>query len=348
MKSKIRLKDVAERAGVAVNTASTILNKRPNSWASKSTEERVFKAARELGYRPNKTARALQSGRYLTIGLLIQDITNPFYSTLAESLEKKAEEHGYDLMVENCRSSVPRERHLFGELSGLEVDGVITYLSDNNAFRDDLAMRFERGQPTVAIGSGIPVTMLPVDCVISDFTEGLSQAVDAMLELGHRRFAFLSAIAEGQSDGGRPNLLEKMLVDRGITQNEFEIIRCGFEVANVYEHMTNYFKNTGKNRPTAIFAVNDLPAIVAMRAAVHAGIKVPDDISIVGVDDVPLCEFLPITLSSIRQRYRLIGDAAVELLLERIEGQGETPFPPRQRVIPTHFVKRESVGKAPR
>jgi LacI family transcriptional regulator len=116
MNKRIRLKDVAERAGVAVNTASTILNRRPNSWASKETEARVFQAARELGYRPSKTARALRSGRYHTIGLLIQDLTNPFFSTLADELEAAVEERGYDLLVENCRSSLVREKHLLADL----------------------------------------------------------------------------------------------------------------------------------------------------------------------------------------------------------------------------------------
>jgi LacI family transcriptional regulator len=106
MQRKVRLKDVAERAGVAVNTASTILNRRPNSWASKETEARVFQAAKELGYRPSKTARALQSGRYHSIGLLIQDLTNPFFSTVADEIEAVVEERGFDLIVENCRSSL--------------------------------------------------------------------------------------------------------------------------------------------------------------------------------------------------------------------------------------------------
>ena len=119
MKRKVRLKDVAERAGVAVNTASTILNRRPNSWASKETEERVFNAAKELGYRPSKTARALQSGRYNSIGFLIQDLTNPFYATLADELEAAVEEHGYDLLIENCRSSIVREKHVFADLADL-------------------------------------------------------------------------------------------------------------------------------------------------------------------------------------------------------------------------------------
>jgi transcriptional regulator with XRE-family HTH domain len=147
MQRKVRLKDVAERAGVAVNTASTILNRRPNSWASKETETRVFLAAKELGYRPSKTARALQSGRYHAIGLLIQDLANPFFAALADEIEAAVEDCGYDLIIANCRSSLVRESHLFDGLHGMEVDGAITYLSDNESFRTELAERFTEGSP---------------------------------------------------------------------------------------------------------------------------------------------------------------------------------------------------------
>ena len=165
MNKRIRLKDVAERAGVAVNTASTILNRRPNSWASKETEARVFQAARELGYRPSKTARALRSGRYHTIGLLIQDLTNPFFSTLADELEAAVEERGYDLLVENCRSSLVREKHLLADLEDLEVDGSVLWLSDNEVFRPELATMAEAKQPVVVLGNGIPEQPIPVDAV---------------------------------------------------------------------------------------------------------------------------------------------------------------------------------------
>src|SRR5690606_19764062 len=109
---KVRLKDVAERAGVAVNTASTILNQRPNAWASKETEARVFEAAKELGYRPSRTARALQSGRYNSICLFIPDLTNPFSATLADELAVAVEERCYSLLVENCRTSLVRDTRL--------------------------------------------------------------------------------------------------------------------------------------------------------------------------------------------------------------------------------------------
>jgi len=343
---KIRLKDVAELAGVAVNTASTILNRRPNSWASKETEARVFKAANELGYRPSKTARALQSGRYHSIGLLIQDLTNPFFSTLADELEAAVEERGYDLIVENCRSSLVRERHLFNDLTDLEVDGMVVWLSDNSAFEAELATAFKGPLPFVALGCGSSSLPIPVDSVVSNFTEGLQQAVDAMFELGHRRYAFLSALAEGQADGSRPDLLIRMLAEKGVPQSSIQILRSSHSIDSACETVASFLKTCGKDRPTALFAINDLSAMGAMRAAIECGFSVPKDLSIVGVDDVPLASYLPVTLSSIRQRYRKITRAAADLLISRIEGTVEDPSTPTQVIFPTHFVARESVGPA--
>jgi LacI family transcriptional regulator len=346
MNKRIRLKDVAERAGVAVNTASTILNRRPNSWASKETEARVFQAARELGYRPSKTARALRSGRYHTIGLLIQDLTNPFFSTLADELEAAVEERGYDLLVENCRSSLVREKHLFTDLEDLEVDGSVLWLSDNEVFRPELATMAESKQPVVVLGNGIPETPIPVDAVLSDFTQGLTDAVEALCQLGHKRFAFVSALAEGQADGQRPRLFQEMLAARGIPAGNIDILRTGHTVESACETFAGFLKQRPDKRPTALFAMNDLAAIGAMRAAIEAGLSIPADLSIVGVDDVPLCSYLPITLTSIRQRYKKITRTAADLLISRIEAADPTALPPRQEVFATVYTPRESVGPA--
>ena len=346
MIKRIRLKDVAERAGVAVNTASTILNRRPNSWASKETEARVFQAARELGYRPSKTARALRSGRYHTIGLLLQDLTNPFFSTLADELESAVEERGYDLLVENCRSSLVREKHLFSDLDDLEVDGSVLWLSDNEIFRPELAAMAEARRPVVVLGNGIPEVAIPVDAVLSDFTQGLSDAVDALCQLGHKRFAFLSALAEGQADGKRPRLFQEMLAARGIPAANIDILRTGHTVESACETFASFLRKRPDRRPTALLAMNDLAAMGAMRAAIEAGMSIPGDLSIVGVDDVPLCSYLPISLSSIRQRYKMISAAASRLLISRIELPAGESLPPRQEVFPTLYTPRESVGPA--
>ena len=347
MNKRIRLKDVAARAGVAVNTASTILNRRPNSWASKDTEARVFQAAKELGYRPSKTARALRSGRYHTIGLLIQDMTNPFFSTLADELEAAVEERGYDLLVANCRSSLVRERHLFADLDDLEVDGSVLWLSDNEVFRPELAERAAGRHPVVVLGNGIPEKAYPVDAVLSDFTQGLNEAVDALCGLGHKRFAFVSALAEGQADGQRPRLFQEMLAARGIPAANIDILRTGHTVESACETFAAFLKKRTDKVPTALLAMNDLAAMGAMRAAIEAGLKIPGDLSVVGVDDVPLSSYLPISLSTIRQRYKKITGAAAELLISRIEvGEGEN-LPPRQEIFTSVYTPRESVGPAP-
>lgn len=347
MHRKVRLKDVAERAGVAVNTASTILNQRPNSWASKETEARVFEAAKELGYRPSRTARALQSGRYNSICLLIPDLTNPFFATLADELEVAVEERGYSLLVENSRTSLVREKRLFAELADMEVDGAITYLSDSGVFLDQLEERFRKGIPIVALDHGTPDQTLPVDNVTSDFTEGLEQAISAMLDLGHRRFAFLAALAEGQADGHRPRLFQEVLASRGIPADDVQILRCDHSMNGACETVASFLKNSRRPLPTALFAMNDLSAIGGMRAALEAGLDVPRDLSVVGVDDIPLASFMPISLSSIRQRYRKIAGAAAEMLISRIEGTLPNPETPRQVILPTHFIARESCGPAP-
>jgi LacI family transcriptional regulator len=345
MTKRIRLKDVAERAGVAVNTASTILNRRPNSWASKDTEARVFLAAKELGYRPSKTARALRSGRYHTIGLLIQDLTNPFFSTLADELEAAVEERSYNLLVENCRSSLVREKQTFADLVDLEVDGSVLWLSDNEVFRPELEEMAGSNRPLVALGNGIPEKPLPVDAVLSDFTQGLSEAVDALCGLGHKRFAFLSALAEGQADGSRPRLFQEMLAARGIPAANIDILRTGHTVESACETFAGFLRKRPDKRPTALLAMNDLAAIGAMRAAIEAGMQIPADLSVVGVDDVPLCSYLPIALTSIRQRYKAITRTAADLLISRIE----TPekIAPRQEVFATVYTPRESTGPAP-
>lgn len=347
MSTRVRLKDVAAKAGVAVNTASTILNRRPNSWASKETEERVFAAAAEMGYRPNKTARALRSGRFYTIGLIIQDVTNPFFCTIADELEAAVEARGYDLLVESCRSTLDREKHLLHELEDLEVDGTVMWLSNNENYRGELSTMFEKKMPVVVLGNGVPEIALPTDAVLSDFTQGLQDAVKDLLARGHQRFAFISAHAEGTYDGSRSELFQDLLAKAGIPHTSVHLLQTGHRIDQAYQTFREFLQTTKANRPTALVAMNDIAAMACMRAAVEAGLSVPGDLSIVGVDDIPLCEYLPTTLSSIRQRYKKITQEAADLLIQRIEHpESEEVTQPRQVIFPTIYTPRESVGSA--
>jgi LacI family transcriptional regulator len=339
---KIRLKDVAARAGVAINTASTILNRRPNSWASKETEERVFRAAQELGYKPNRAAVALRSGKFNSIALLIPDLHNPFYCAFADLLEREAEKRGYDLLVESWRTDLEREKHCLEDIVDREVDGVAAILSDNSPHRGFLAEQFKRGRPFVAL-SAAGGAALPVDSVQTDFSDGLSDAIDALYELGHRRFGFVCALAKGQADGHRQELFREMLSAKGIGPDGFHFARCDHTIDGAHAAAHELLK-VKKGRPTAIIALNDLAAIAVMRAAAQLQISIPGEVSIVGVDDIPLAQFLPVSLSSIKQPMEQMAEKTCSLLFERIEQPDKKHL--EQAVFPTSFVARESIGPA--
>lgn len=348
MQKKIRLKDVAERAGVAVNTASTILNRRPNSWASKETEERVFKAAKELNYRPSKAARALRSGSYQTLGILVQDLTNPFYAYLTETFAEVAAEYHYDLLIQSCRSSVEREERLLDELKEIGVDGSILCLSDNEKYRDELVRHSQTAHPVVALGSGIPNLPLPVDSILSDFSIGMEDATRKLRDLGHKRFVFLNAISEGVNDGDRTTLVQDFLSGSELSDKNVTVLDCGPSIESAHQVFSEFLALKPVPRPTALIAMNDLSAFGAIRAAVEAGLQVPQDLSVVGVDDVPFSSFSHVTLSSVRQRYRKICRTAIEMLISRFEKDSSETLPgPRQVVFPTQFVARESIAQAP-
>ena len=342
---KIRLKEVAARAGVAVNTASTILNRRPNSWASKETEARVFKAAEDLGYRPNRAALGLRSGKFHTVALLIPDLHNPFYTAFADLLEVEVEKHGYDLLIESWRTDLDRERHCLSDIIDRQVDGVAAMLSDAEAHRDFLGSLASRGQPFVALtASGDRA--LPVDTVISDFTQGLNEAVEALFELGHRRFAFLSALAKGQDDGHRQELFRELLRQKGIAGEQIDFARCNHTLSGAHEAAQQLLRRPGTARPTGLIAMNDLSAIGAMRAAAEEGLAIPADLSVVGVDDIPLSRYLPVSLSTIAQPTEEMARKTAALLIGRIDDRVKADL--EQAVFPTTFIRRESIGPAPR
>jgi LacI family transcriptional regulator len=334
---KIRLKDVAELAGVAVNTASTILNRRPNSWASKETEERVFEAAKKLGYRPNRAAVALQSGCFNTIGLLVADLENPYYTNFSKVFGKQVEARGYDLVIESWQTDLAREKKLLEDFAHRNVDGVVAFVSNLDEHRSLLDRLGKTGFPLVALAMpGAEEAM--VDTVIPKFGTGLKAAATRLHQLGHRRFAFLAARSTGQRVGGRPAYFQKVIQE--FSDSHAEIVDCGPNVIEAREVGRKILE--ASNRPTAVVALNDLTAIGVMRAAKDLGLEVPGDISVVGIDGIPLAEQMLVSLSTVAQPHDAMVAKAVEFLLSRIEG--EESIAPRRAEFDTEFIERESIG----
>lgn len=336
-RKQVRLKDVAEKAGVAVNTASTILNRRPNSWASKETEARVFDAAKELGYRPNRAAVALQSGRFNTVGLLISDMLNPYYAQFASLLGRALEEKGYVLVIENWRNDLKREKSLLEDFVHRNLDGVAAFLSDVDEHREFLESQSKLGFPMVALA--MPgVEQVQVDMVMPNFETGLREAATTLHDLGHSKFVFLTARLEGQRVGKRPVLFKELV--EGMNGSQVEIVELGPTLEESREVSLKVL--SGPDRPTAVVALNDLTAVGVMRAAKELSLDIPGDVSVVGIDGVPIGEFLPVSLSTIVQPIEAMVKRTLEMLLERIEGEDDKG--PQQAEFPTKFLKRESIG----
>lgn len=342
---KVRLKDVAARAGVAVNTASTILNRRPNSWASKETEERVFKAATDLGYRPNRAAVALRFGKFNTLALLVADLHNPYYTAFADLLGREVEQRGYDLFIETWRSDLVRERHCLVDVGDRQVDGVAAFLSESETHRAFLEAQAAERRPFVALAPAGGAA-LPVDSILVDLGRGLREAVDALVELGHQRFAFACALSRGQGDGHRAELFCSLLRERGVHGGVFEFVRCEPSIESAYAAARELLAQPAAVRPTAVIAMNDLAAIAAMRAAVDLGLGVPAQVSIVGVDDIPFARFLPVSLATIAQPLGEMAAATAELLIRRVDQREGDEQVSQHRMFPTKFIRRESIGRA--
>jgi LacI family transcriptional regulator len=341
---RTRLIDVAARAGVAPNTASTILNDRPNSWASKETRERVLEAAKELNYRPSKAARAVRLGRYHTIGLVVPDLHNPYYPVLADFLEKAVAPDGYDLILESTRNDLSAEQHGFHSILERQVDGAALIISDPELHRPFLAEIAQSGPPVVALAA-LPATPLPVDSVVCDFSAGFAQAIDHLVTLGHRRFVFLSALAKGQDDGNRPALFRDLLRRKGASPDHLFFVTCEHHIESARDSFRTFLQRHKTRRPTALIAMNDLSAMGAIRAAHECGLRVPQDLSVIGVDNIPLGEFLPVSLTTISQPIKDMVARVASLLHRRISVPNRTP--PSQTIFPTELLLRESTTTAP-
>jgi LacI family transcriptional regulator len=339
---RARLKDVAARAGVATNTASTILNRRPNSWASAETAARVFKAAEELGYKPSRAALGLRLGSFKTVGLVIPDLHNPVYTTFADLLARCMRQHGYDLILEHSRTDLEYEKHCLNSIIDRQIDAVAYFVSDLKSHLDFLKRAAKTSTHVVALTEASP-EQLSFDAIEVDFTSGITAAVEHLLDLGHERFAFLCGLAKGQDAGDRPNVFNQMLKQRNIPENQNSFIPCAHDLLSACDTFGEFLDNCSGPKPTALIAMNDLTAIGAMRAASERGIRVPEDLSVIGVDNIPLGQFLPRQLSTVAQPLEELAVATAELMLYRLNNK-DTDSQPQSRKFETKLLIKETTS----
>jgi LacI family transcriptional regulator len=329
------VKEVAQRAGVSVGTVSNVLN-RPDIVAP-ATRQRVLDAIAELGFVRNESARALRAGRSRTIGLVVLDVANPFFTDVARGAEAVADDHGAVVTLCDSAEDAARERRYLDHLEELRVQGVlITPVGMRNPRLEQL---IARGMPVVLVDrrSGRRNRCwVAVDDVL-----GGRLAAAHLLEQGHRRIAYVAGpmsiqqVAERHA-GATAALAEMDDASASIHLVEMRSLtvasgrRAGEEVAAL----------PATRRPTAVFCANDLLALGVLQEVIRRGLRVPDDVAIVGYDDIEFAGAAAVPLSSVRQPREQLGRAAAELLFEEIS-DGET-HRHRHVVFEPELVVRQS------
>ncbi len=328
------IRDIAEQANVSFATVSRALNDKYG--VKPDTRRRVLEIARALNYRPNAIARGLVNKQTKTIGLIIPDIKNPFFPEVAGGIEECAADLGYNVFLCNTNWSDEREEQYIDLLSERRVDGLI--VAPTGASIDLLDDVIHEKLPVVYVSRAPEGTHRSY--VVIDNVRGGFLATKHLIEAGHRTIGFIGASQDEatcrERFEGYTMAFEKYgmtVADKYIKQGDFKQQSGSDLVKEMLE---------GEDYPGGIFAVNDLLALGAVEAVKNAGLRVPEDIAVVGFDDIAIASLQEIQLSTINQPKYQMGRIAVEMLVEIIK-KGEDNVPTRKVMLePTLIVRRSS------
>ncbi len=325
------IREVAEVAGVSYATVSHVINN--TRVVSPETRQRVLNAMAELNYRPNALARSLRQGKTNTIGLVLPDSANPFFAEISRSIEDAAFNKGYSVFLCNTELDTQRELFYVDVLSKKQVDGIIFVAAGDQT--DSLDFLAREGMPVVMIDRNVP--NVQVDAVLPDHQLGGFIATQHLVQLGHQRIACIAGPSSITPSAERITGYRNALEQAAIPFDEKLVMRGDYHAQSGMEITHSILQMSP--RPTAIFALNDLMALGALRAAAEAGCSVPQDLAVVGYDDLELSQFTNPPLTTIAQPKKEIGRQAVSLLVDRILENGR---PPRRLVLPPALIVRDS------
>jgi LacI family transcriptional regulator len=324
--------DVAKRAGTSTAVVSYVINDGPRPVAAE-TRERVLRAIAELGYRPNRVAQALRGQRSHVLGLIVPDISNPFYAELARIIENHADLFGYTLVLGNSEQDAQRELRYVRTFLDRQVDGLILISGSSS-------------EELTALFSEIPIPFILLDrrinyapnayLLATDGVTGAAMATNHLLSLGHRSIAAMCGPAKMPSERAKGYI--KAMEEAGLRPVLHH--SADFDRQSTYELACEILQS--RERPTALFATFDLAGISILRAAADFGVAVPGDVAVIGYDDIQEAQFTIPRLSTVAQPTDELGRMATEHLIALVENRLERMF--GMKLIAPRLVVRESCG----
>lgn len=329
------MRDVARQAGVSVSTVSRVLSRKIP--VDKQTREKVLTVIEELSYRPNLIAAGLRSKSGRSIGLLVPRIADPFFMELIDHLDRSVVSHGFNLLLFNTRSDPEFEEQVVDNLLRRHVDGIIFSLVSD-----------ESRVPSLVNGVDVPIVMLDrvrndarlMSLVLDNHRAG-QLAAEHLLGLGHRRLACVTGPKRIHLCRDRLGGFADTLAQQGVPLDAQHVIEGDFTLGSGRAAAELLLEM--RPRPTAVWAQNDLMAAGLLKGALRRGLRVPRDISIVGMDDVQIPEVVQPSLTSVAQPLREMAERAVEMILSTKESRDV----PREVLLQPRLNVRESSGVAP-
>ena len=332
----VTIRDVAKAAGVSTATVSRALNEA--ELVTEATRRKVLEAIERLGYRPNAVARGLTTKKTKTIGLIVSDIMNPFYPEVARGVEDVTSTYGYSIILCNTDRNPKKEAAYINLLIEKRVEGIVFASLPTDR---TLLVNLERsGIPWVSAGNAI--ANMEQDCVVVDNVLGAYQAIQHLIGLGHKRIGHITGPLHEPVTQERIEGFRRAAANYGLDPDELPVIEADYRQVGGYAAALKMLALTPP--VTAIFAGNDLMAIGALEAAHERGLKVPEDLAIVGFDDIPIAALHTIQLTTVAQPKAEIGSLAARMLLDKIERLSTGENHPNKVVLVPKLIVRRTCG----
>jgi DNA-binding LacI/PurR family transcriptional regulator len=329
----LNIEQIAHLARVSTATVSRAINGSPS--VRPKTAERVHKIIAEVGYVPNQSARTLSSGRSQLFGVVISDITNPFFPDLVSSFERLCMEKNYDTILANTNYDIKRLHQCLGRMIERRVDGIAIFTSEMDDHAASMLLRHK--VPVTTLAQGLRGNSFHT--VFVDHRPGISKAVQHLGQLGHTRIAFIAGPQELWSAQRRLELFREAMIQNGLPLPPEHIAEGNSRLEGGFLALRKLIKL--HPRPTAIICSNDLMALGALKATLEAGLRVPQDISLIGLDDLLMASLASPRLTTIQIPRAEIASQAFQILWS---ASGNPDMERRECTLKTKLIVRESTA----
>jgi LacI family transcriptional regulator len=339
---KITIYDIAKEAQVSIATVSRILT--GSAPVNADTKQRVESVMQKYNFRPNKLARNLSNQRSMMIGVILPDITNPFFSTVFAEIQRYAMAQDYSLLLFNAMNNIQLESEGLAYLSRHQVDGLIFMggradeISLPDHYQQEL-LGFAAQVPTVIVNGGLQSDLISAVC--TNEKDGITQVVEYLADLGHQHIGILGGSAHISVTRNRQEALREALQHLGLPVREDWFINEGFSIESGVKALELMLELS--EQPSAVIAINDLVALGILKAARQHHIDVPRQLSLVGFDNVYLAEVSTPELTTVSHDYAALGQTIVDTIIQRMNGEAVSEV----ITIPMQLVVRNSASNSP-